>query len=606
MEDRAIVEIGKIEFQRLKSQSKLDDVDFYIENLFPGKDYKMIILEFEQDGESLKYNYVDIENVSSSNNDFYKYAYRKGSSRGGDVTFTTKIGTDIDKKLKTIEEQIFKKFVETNQFYSDVVFFRELKNVFVKNKEKIKKDIEDIVKNSNKDSFGLSFRFRINGEVKYLRDFGLVKDIILKASEEDYYTHSNIQSKAQNKVCSITGKEANEVYGFASPFKYYTPDKPGFISGFFKKEKNWRNYPISKDQTLLFELGERFIREHLNSIFYGHEFILVPRTINPTDTEGLEKIVNLLKEAIIEEKNSSQLKGRIEDIIMKKIAAEQNYFYIDLLFFNEDKTSGAIKIKLLLEEILPSRFRTIFVDIPEQINKKYINENVEFSFEIIKIFFDDKFLDVVQKIFLGEKISREFVFSNFMNVYRIEFKNKKPKAGGHPNLQPLVLEALMLYDFLIFLEILDYNSKTQNMQSENITTEKTFQRIDFENFVNQNKEFFDSDIKIGIFAVGVLVRFLMDIQQSSLNNTPFENKLHGYKINPELLMQIYTEALDKIQKYLKNFYAYSDLREVINDYFLLKSSKLNKLTNNEISFYFVAGLEMGRKFKTKAENFPVD
>ena len=66
-------------------------------------------------------------------------------------------------------------------------------------------------------------------------------------------------------------------------------------------------------------------------------------------------------------------------------------------------------------------------------------------------------------------------------------------------------------------------------------------------------------------------------------------------------MNVYTEALDKIQKYQKNFYIYTDLREVINQYFIVKSNELNKMTNNELSFYFVAGLELGRQFKNKDE-----
>jgi len=102
-----------------------------------------------------------------------------------------------------------------------------------------------------------------------------------------------------------------------------------------------------------------------------------------------------------------------------------------------------------------------------------------------------------------------------------------------------------------------------------------------------------------------LVRFLYSIQSQSLNtsNPPFENKLKGYKLNPEILMKVYTEALDKIQKYQKNNYVYTDLREIINRNFILKTHELNKMSNNELSFYFVAGLEMGKQFKRdKQEN----
>jgi len=135
--------------------------------------------------------------------------------------------------------------------------------------------------------------------------------------------------------------------------------------------------------------------------------------------------------------------------------------------------------------------------------------------------------------------------------------------------------------------------------------ESSFNLEGFNEFVKTNSNFLNSDIKIGIFSVGVLVRFLYSIQSQSLNtsNPPFENKLKGYKLNPEILMKVYTEALDKIQKYQKNNYVYSELREIVNNYFVIKNHELNKMTNNELSFYFVAGLEMGKQFKRdKQEN----
>jgi len=157
---------------------------------------------------------------------------------------------------------------------------------------------------------------------------------------------------------------------------------------------------------------------------------------------------------------------------------------------------------------------------------------------------------------------------------------------------------MMLITYLQQLKIISHNKNYNYMDVE--VTPKKESRFDldgFNRFTVENQNFLDSDIKVGIFAVGVLVRFLFDIQSRSLNNTPFENKLRGYKLNPEVLMNVYTEALDKIQKYQKNFYVYTDLRELINRFFIINSGELAKMTNNEISFYFVAGLEIGKKFK---------
>jgi len=66
------------------------------------------------------------------------------------------------------------------------------------------------------------------------------------------------------------------------------------------------------------------------------------------------------------------------------------------------------------------------------------------------------------------------------------------------------------------------------------------------------------------------------------------------------MKNIYVETLEKIGQY-QGFYAYGNLRGFINEYFVLKSNLLNKMSNNELSFYFVAGLELGNKFKTEKE-----
>ena len=102
--------------------------------------------------------------------------------------------------------------------------------------------------------------------------------------------------------------------------------------------------------------------------------------------------------------------------------------------------------------------------------------------------------------------------------------------------------------------------------------------------------------------VGILVKFLLDIQNQSLQNTPFEKKLKGYNLNAELLQSIYKEALAKIPLYEnQSHYSYNDLRNQINTYFTLNIDKVKKISNNELSFYFVTGIEFGGQFKIKDE-----
>ncbi len=616
MQDKAIAAIGEWQLEENKS---LEPVDLYIENMFPDKDYQMLLLVFEitnNNGELVcEYNGIDIEKVSADKEDYRKYAYRKGSARGGDITFTTKVSSPVNKKINVLKETTFKNLLAFKEVeYNEKQFFDILKSCFVEKEQDLIAEIDERFSNFTREetiSTGLSFRIIIDGIEKYLRDFELIKNILIQSGATTNFIHGGIESKTINKISSVSNKPSGEIYGFAAPFKYSSPDKPGFISGFFNKKMNWRNYPISSNETLVLELGRKYIQQNLKGYFYGHEYMAVPHPIIKTNTDDLREIVNLLKTAFNDEKNAKkEKKRRAEDRIQRIIANQKNYFNVDLLFFKEDKKTRAISINLMLEEILPSRFRQLFIDAPEKVNSNKLFKNaitikkelqdLVFSFQVVKSFFDKNFLDVIQKIFLGKNISPDYIYEHIIGVIRKNHNSAKTSNGWVEPTNWTVKKAIMLISYLQELELIIYNKNYKYMDVENNQNKKSrFNLEGFNSFVNENTNFLDNDIKVGIFSVGVLVRFLYDIQSQSLNtsNPPFENKLRGYKLSPELLMNVYAEALDKIQKYQKNNYVYSDLREIINRKFILKSSELNRMTNNELSFYFVAGLEMGKQFK---------
>ncbi len=300
MQDKAIAAIGALQ---LKNNKGLETVDLYIENMFPGKDYQMLLLIFEimnNNGElKCEYKGIDIEKVSSEKGGYKKYAYRKGAARGGDITFTTKLSSPVEKKIKTIKETTFKKlFALEKDFSKEAEYFKLIKESFVEAENIIKTELTDLFENFDKNeavSTGLSFKIIETNNELFLRDFEIIKTMIIDSSASTKYTHAGTESKSTAQICSITGENEEDIYGFASPFKYSSPDKPGFISGFFNKKSHWRNYPISSKVALTVELGRKFIQHNLSGYFYGHEYMLVPHPIIKTDVKQLEKIINLLK-----------------------------------------------------------------------------------------------------------------------------------------------------------------------------------------------------------------------------------------------------------------------------------------------------------------------
>jgi len=415
MQDRAIAAIGE---WQMETKKDYEPVDLYIENMFPDKDYQILILIFEMGDVAGKrtcsFGGIDVEKVSSESDNYRKFAYRKGSARGGDITPTTKISSPVDKKIKGINETTFKNILNyKTDITSELEAFKLIHAEFKCSIHFISQEIEKLFADFSREesmATGLSFKVVDNGDEKYLRDFNLIKEMIIESGSTTSYTHAGTESRAKNKLSSVTGKETDEIFGFAAPFKYSSPDKPGFLSGFFNKKLNWRNYPIGANEALVLELGRKFIKQNLTGYFYGHNYMLVPNPILKTNNDQLNRIIGLIQTAFADEREARKEKRkRAEDKVQKIIAEEKNYFNIDILFYTEDSKTGAISINLLLEEILPSRFRALFIDIPEIVNKKALFKNaiytkkdgyqdLYFSFQIIRDFFEEHFLDAVNNL----------------------------------------------------------------------------------------------------------------------------------------------------------------------------------------------------------------
>ncbi|MDD4157938.1 MAG: TM1802 family CRISPR-associated protein [Proteiniphilum sp.] len=257
MNDRSISAIGH---WQLEQKCDLDPVDLYIENMFLGKDYQMLLLVFDvvdsSGGMQCTYRGIDIEKIKKESASYRKYAYRKGSPRGGDVTITTKLSNPPDKKLQNIKNAQFGKLTSSN--HKECQLFKLIESEFVRNEDLIASDVKNYFDHASREeqtTTGISLRIHRDRDL-YLNDFELIRDVLLDSGSEKKYDHNGTKSRATKAVCSVNGKVADEIYGFAAPFKYSSPDKPGFISGFFHKEKFWRNYPVSSKEALALEYGK--------------------------------------------------------------------------------------------------------------------------------------------------------------------------------------------------------------------------------------------------------------------------------------------------------------------------------------------------------------
>lgn len=617
MQDKAIVQLGKLQLATLGNKKPYE---LFIQNMFPDKpNYDIVLAVFlltKEDGKFVTtFDKVDINIVNKNN--YEKYAYRKGSARGGDITFTTKFG-DIDKKFNTLVTGQFKTLIdklkreggEEFDIFNEVYEFISLKENFELVKKELSTTYETLTK-EQKLCTGLSLKFIIEGNEYYLADFKIIQQLLSASGTEEKSEKYDVKSEGKNQLCSICCEKKEVLHGFASPFKYATVDKPGSVSGFFNQKGNWKNYPICTDCSLTFELGRTYITNNLSSYFYGKPFYMIPKTLIGKDLSKLDKASKRIKD-IYENlsKDGQKIKQR-EDYIWEMIAQEEtDYFNLNLLFYEENPTTKAIKIKLMLEEIVPSRFRKLFVEAPAIVNdntlyhnsysiKKELH-NLTFSFGLLKTFFNDSFLDVIQKVFMLQNISSEALYARFMQVIRENY-NKAQSSDGYVEMTSLtVLKAHLILAYFQELKIVEYNNKF-NLNMEDIEessiseNKKGFDANKIQRFINDNNKFLDSESKVGVFMLGALVKHLLNVQHHELNGgTPFEKKLKGYNLNPTNLQSIYHEAYGKLSQYDAVPFV---LMNYVNEHFVLNVQQIQKMSNNEVSFYFVAGLQFSNQFK---------
>ena len=624
--------IGRLALQK---SGQAEPYQLYVENMFPGAgvNYDMLLAVFTFMTEASQlvchFNGVDVEKVSE--NSYQKYVYRKGASNGGDVTFTTKAG-DLSKKLNTLAGNQLKKAIalcRASGYHADLGMLVALQHRLTLEYDAVLSGLQtayNLMDKKRQQASGMSFCFEFDGERRYLADFPIFRQQVIIHGTAGKSEKYNVVSQGAGQLCSICLEKKPLLHGFASPFKYATVDKPGMVSGFFNQRNNWKNYPICSDCSLDFEYGQKYVAQKLKRYFYGSSYYAIPKTIRSQDTEILEEALATIESFEFKLKEAGQIRFS-EDDLMRLIGDAKNgqYFTLNLLFFEENPTTKAIKIRLLLEEILPSRFQKLFSTIPSFINKQSIYknayqikkepQNLTFSFGLLKQFYEDDFYGIVNDVFVGRTINKQTLYNRFMALIRANYNKSQTSDGYVEPINLTILKAHYVLNYLAQLQLITTKQLTTMLPEEDKNEKpedkygRAFEETKFRQFVVENPHFLDEDYKVGVFAVGVLVRLLLNIQRRELDGgTPFEKKLKGYNLNPVTLKTVYLEAMAKLAQYRDYGKRYDALSQIISEYFILNSYQLPAISNNELSFYFVAGMEMSNRFRiepTQIDQTPI-
>lgn len=589
---RALYNLGKIYEKKNGKGYEFEDPNL--------KEYYNNILKMKFEFLENKLNYLGIELEEFTKEKLGKYLYSKGSPNGGDNTPTTIISKPedpLDKIIKPIKK------IEINEF-KEVLKYLEIKE----NYDEITEDIKNLYK-SGKEGYILTLV--IND--KWVGDWEEISDKIISNSNENFYFMKSIgESRANNKICYCCKKNKEEVYGFVNTYNFYTVDKKGFVSGGFEQKKAWKNYPICSNCATTLENGKKYLENKFIDKFMGFTYMVIPKTIfeinNGEKLEDfeyiLEKFENKNKISVSQDRKKELFSN--EQISTEAMSYMENNMMFNIMFY--EKSNNAFKILLNIEDILPSRLKKIF-DVKLNIekasifqnlkgkdeNKKEIFYNLLFNFAIIRDFFPNKkiegdwdknFLDIVNSIFINKKVEYNFIINNFLRIMI-------PKINKNESVYIDSRKSLLIIEFLIEMEIL--KNKEEGVIEKMI--EKNEKNEIYLNFFEEHQKVFDNDTKRALFLEGIMIQKLLN-QPEQQQSKQFYSRLNSLKMNEKIVKRVFVEAINKLNEYKKAHY-YLVLEKLISEYFTKANFK--EISNDEMSYYFVLGMNLADKFKKEKE-----
>ncbi len=608
----AIRKIGISKYNSIESEDKLLEV--FTENFNGTKYNKVLEIRISKHEKLYKFLKINIREYDDSLK--FKYLYRAGSSRGTDITPTAKL-TDPKKTYPNKLVQGFKEALDYSDIDSDDEVFQKeiLQNIYDilnNNSKEILTQIEKIFNEtpSKERAFILTVVIEEDNKEYYIGDFEVFKRRIKEIPVQKFY-HSatnNKDSKGEEEICCICHSKKSEVFGLASPFAFYTIDKPGYISGGFNYEKSWKNYPVCKECAIQLELGKSYLDQHLTLSFYGRRFYLIPNLIY--DKELNEVLIRYQREFERgnEEENKKSTKmtikeNRIEEKIFKILGEEKGNITFDLMFI--EANNNALNILLNIEDVYPSTFKKLYKEW-ENIKKMEFFKGISYlaNFGYLNMLFNLKennryFLEMVDNIIGKGKIEYKFLIP-FINLklkesFKIEEKGEMVK--GEDNYYIATMRA---YTFLYYLyKIEKFKNKgeegVEDMDRE-VWDIKDFEnkRAVFDDYFEKNKAFFDTHSKKAVFMIGYLSKKLINLQANQeAGRKPFMNNLNGLTLNKKDVLRLLPKIQGKLMEYNKEYYNEEILYA---SEFLIDSNNLDNLSNLDIPLYFSLGMAMVKKF----------
>jgi len=583
------------------SLSYEDKIEILSEKVDQNYKYALVIL-FDKD----TFEYKDIH-LEETKEEGKKYVLISGSSAGTNYTPTAKI-TKIE---RTFENKIFKYF-SNNKYRQKYLVIDKIYLQLKENKENILKKLKTLF--SDKEKYLITIGFiDSNKEIYYLKDIiqddselSKFKEIILNSFEED-----NSEVKGQGKCYSCDSFKTVVAKGF--PLKFYTFDKINYISNGFKEKEMYKNFPLCIDCIYKIINGYYFIDNYLSFKLARIDYYLIPDFVINNNSDFVDTLKYLIKDYYNRKNTLSNLRKITEDEneILDYLRLNNIYILYNFLFY--EKENNAFRIKLFIENTLPTTISKIF-SVKEYIDRvfkgdillskitdknlnKILGEEFKLDSAKDKVFNGNEklFLKAIENIFKMIPISKSTLFKQVSDKLNSAFK-----SGS-------ILETtIYVFKFYLFLLELNLIQEVIGMPEDAIKPEK-IENINqtnielAENFFNNFSKAFINDLFKFIFLEGVLTQLFIKEQQRRRGSSPFIKNIKNLKMNENDFKILYKELVNKIMEYDINYKIFTILKELVSYYYLKVGTdwkeNYKNISLDEINFYFALGMSFSNYFE---------
>lgn len=546
---------------------------------------KVFCLKFDQ-----QLNYTEVISSEFQEIEQYQYLLRKGSPNGINFGPTAQV-TEVE---KTLEGKIIAWFKNVMCLKQQKELAKKIQTELIQNEEKIISKIKDLINKKEKYLLTVLIEDKFPYEVNWM----------FKAYET--LIKNKIFGTGMHKgTCYLCKQKQVPIVPEYGVYKFYTKDKPGFITGGFQEENFWRNCPVCTQCQPILNIAKQFMEENLWYRYYdpSFRFYIIPSMLGSDNDleEILDILVNGNKRLTLQKDVKASFKADNEDIVYAlKDYKQMNSFRLVLL----QKVQSAERILLDIKDVYPSRFQTLY-QAKDRLDKdygqmmQYLDKDkqivrIPFNFSFFREFLsksDDKnadsdlnkiFLELTQCIFNKTNIELKMILPHYMRKIR---RILETEESGR--LKFTVVKAVMGLQYLQLIECIKVKEE-RRMETK------------YEEFFSKYNCGLNTNVKRALVLIGALVQKVMNVQAHEIKSTPFSKNLKSFRLREEEIKGIIAQAVNKLQEYDRYSLQSKEIVEEISK--LIFSSEDNwKLSVDEMNFYLAAGMALQEEIYQKKE-----